>query len=206
MMGEKWLDWAKRIQSLAQAGIAFSKDVYDIERFEELREISLEIMAEYTDTEMEKLTELFANEIGYQTPKVDVRGVVFQDEKILMVRENYDQHWALPGGFCDIGYSPTENVVKEIKEESGYDVIPKRIIALLDSNKHPHPPQPYQYYKIFILCEIVGGSASIGVETNKIDFFRAEQLPPLSANRNTESQIKLLFEFLKDPFKETVVD
>ncbi|MEK3888287.1 NUDIX hydrolase [Bacillus sp. FSL K6-3431] len=203
---QKWLDWSKRIQSIAQAGIAFSKDVYDIERFEELREISLEIMMEHTDVEMNKLTELFANETGYQTPKVDVRGVVFQDEKILMVRENYDQHWALPGGFCDIGLSPSENVVKEIKEESGYDVVPTRIIALLDSYKHPHPPQAYHYYKIFILCEKIGGAANIGVETNDIDFFAEDQLPPLSENRNTESQIKLLFPFLKDPHKETILD
>ena len=196
----------KRIQAVSQAGIAFSKDVYDIERFEELREISLEIMAEHTDVEMGKLTQLFANETGYQTPKVDVRGVVFKDNRILMVRENYDQHWSLPGGFCDIGFSPSENIVKEIKEESGFDVVPTRIIALLDSNKHPHPPQPYHYYKIFILCELVGGAANIGIETNDIDFFQVDQLPALSANRNTESQIELMFQFLEDPHKETILD
>lgn len=205
-MSDKWLEWAKRIQSIAQAGIAFSKDEYDIERFQELREISVEIMAEYTEVEMEKITDLFANEEGYQTPKVDVRGVVFQDEKILLVRENFDNRWALPGGFCDVGLSPNENVVKEIQEESGYDVIPKRLIALLDTHKHPHPPQPYQYYKIFILCEITGGAANIGVETNEIGFFAENQLPPLSPNRNTESQLKLLFEFLRNPLKETIVD
>ena len=205
-METKWLEWAKRIQAVSQAGIAFSKDVYDIERFEELREISLEIMAEHTDVEMEKLTQLFANETGYQTPKVDVRGVVFKDNRILMVRENYDLHWSLPGGFCDIGYSPSENIVKEIKEESGFDVVPTRIIALLDSNKHPHPPQPYHYYKIFILCELVGGAANIGIETNDIDFFQVDQLPALSANRNTESQIEMMFQFLEDPHKETILD
>ncbi len=205
-METKWLEWAKRIQAVSQAGIAFSKDVYDIERFEELREISLEIMAEHTDVEMEKLTQLFTNETGYQTPKVDVRGVVFKDNRILMVRENYDQHWSLPGGFCDIGFSPSENIVKEIKEESGFDVVPTRIIALLDSNKHPHPPQPYHYYKIFILCELVGGAANIGIETNDIDFFQVDQLPALSANRNTESQIEMMFQFLEDPHKETILD
>lgn len=205
-METKWLEWAKRIQAVSQAGIAFSKDVYDIERFEELREISLEIMAEHTDVEMEKLTQLFTNETGYQTPKVDVRGVVFKDNRILMVRENYDHHWSLPGGFCDIGFSPSENIVKEIKEESGFDVVPTRIIALLDSNKHPHPPQPYHYYKIFILCELVGGAANIGIETNDIDFFQVDQLPALSANRNTQSQIEMMFQFLEDPHKETILD
>src|SRR5690606_18016819 len=121
-MSMKWLDWAKRIQALSQSGLAFSKDLYDIERYEELREISAEIMAEHTNLEINIINDLFTNETGYQTPKVDVRGVVFKNGKILMVKENIDNQWALPGGFCDVGMSPSENVVKEIKEESNYDV------------------------------------------------------------------------------------
>lgn len=140
-MSNQWLEWAKRIQALSQAGLTFSKDIYDIERYEELRKISVEIMSEYTELGMKRIKNLFANETGYQTPKVDVRGVVFKNEQILMVKESIDDKWALPGGFCDIGLSPTENVVKEIKEESGYDVIPVRLIALLDNNKHSHPPR-----------------------------------------------------------------
>ncbi|MBS4205785.1 NUDIX hydrolase [Lederbergia citrea] len=205
-MSHQWLDWAKRIQALSQAGLKFSKDVYDIERFEELRNISAEIMALHTGLEMEKVKNLFANETGYQTPKVDIRGAVFKDEKILMVRENYDDRWSLPGGFCDIGLSPTENIIKEIKEESGFDVNVKRLLALLDSNYHPHPPQPYHYYKLFIHCEIIGGEASIGVETNDVQFFSEQYLPKLSTNRNTESQIKMLFEFMRNPNKEPLLD
>lgn len=205
-MSNEWLEWAKRIQALSQAGLTFSKDIYDIERYEELRKISVEIMSKYTELEMKKIKHLFANETGYQTPKVDVRGVVFKNQQILMVKENNDNKWALPGGFCDIGLSPSENVVKEIKEESGYDVVPVRLIALLDKNKHPHPPDPYHYYKIFILCEIIGGEATIGIETNNIQFFSENNLPQLSTNRNTESQIKTLFEFLRNPEKETLFD
>ncbi|WNS77319.1 NUDIX hydrolase [Bacillus sp. DTU_2020_1000418_1_SI_GHA_SEK_038] len=205
-MSNQWLEWAKRIQAISQAGLSFSKDIYDIERYKELRKISLEIMSEYTELEMNKLRDLFANETGYQTPKVDVRGVVFKNNQILMVKENIDDKWALPGGFCDIGLSPSENVVKEIKEESGYDVIPIKLIALLDKNKHPHPPEPYHYYKIFILCEIIGGEATIGIETNNIQFFSQHNLPQLSTNRNTESQINTLFEFLRTPEKETLFD
>ena len=134
-MSHKWLEWAKRIQSLSQAGLTFSKDIYDIERYEELRSISAEIMEEHTDLEMEKVRNLFANETGYQTPKVDVRGAVFNDDKILMVKEKIDDRWSLPGGFCDVGLSPTENIVKEIKEESGYDVVHRKLIALLDTTK-----------------------------------------------------------------------
>ena len=205
-MSHQWLEWAKRIQSISQAGLTFSKDIYDIERYEELRKISVEIMSEYTELEMDKIKDLFANETGYQTPKVDVRGVVFKNQQILMVKENIDDKWALPGGFCDIGLSPSENVVKEIKEESGFDVIPVRLIALLDKDKHPHPPEPYHYYKIFILCEIIGGEATIGIETNNIQFFAEHNLPQLSTNRNTESQIKTLFEFLRNPETETLFD
>lgn len=205
-MSNQWLEWAKRIQALSQTGLTYSKDIYDTERYEELRKISVEIMSEYTELEMNKIKDLFTNETGYQTPKVDVRGVVFKNNQILMVKENSDDKWALPGGFCDIGLSPSENVVKEIKEESGYDVIPIRLIALMDKNKHPHPPDPYHYYKIFILCEIIGGKATIGIETNNIQFFSEQNLPQLSTNRNTESQIKTLFEFLRNPEKETLFD
>jgi ADP-ribose pyrophosphatase YjhB (NUDIX family) len=205
-MSDKWLEWAKRIQALSQSGLAFSKDIFDIERYEELRAISAEIIAEHTGLEIQKVKDLFTNEVGYQTPKVDVRGVVFKDDKILMVRENIDDRWALPGGFCDIGLSPSENIVKEIKEESGYDVIPTKLLALLDKDKHPHPPEAYHYYKIFMRCEIIGGDATTGIETNSIQFFSIDNLPSLSTNRNTESQIKTLFEFLENPKKETIFD
>lgn len=205
-MSLKWLDWAKRIQSLSQSGLTFSKDVFDLERFEELRKISVEIMEEHTGVEMQKITELFANEKGYQTPKMDVRGAVFQRGKILMVRENSDNKWSLPGGFCDIGLSPGENIAKEIQEESGYIVVPTKVLALLDMNKHPHPPQPFHYYKLFIQCEIVGGAAKTGVETKEVKFFPENGLPELSLNRNIESQLELLFEFEQNPTKETVFD
>lgn len=202
----KWLDWAKRIQALSQSGLAFSKDLYDIERYEELREISAEIMAEHTNLEINIINDLFTNETGYQTPKVDVRGVVFKNGKILMVKENIDNQWALPGGFCDVGMSPSENVVKEIKEESNYDVNPVKLIALLDKNKHPHPPEAYHYYKVFILCEIIGGEPATGLETSQVEFFSEHNLPPLSENRNTVTQLKMVFDFLRNPEKEAIFD
>ncbi|WP_430787625.1 NUDIX hydrolase [Virgibacillus flavescens] len=205
-MSHKWLEWAKRIQSLSQAGLAFSKDMYDRERYEELRSISAEIMEEHTDLEMEKVMNLFANETGYQTPKVDVRGAVFKDDKILMVKEKIDDRWSLPGGFCDVGLSPTENIVKEIKEESGYDVIHRKLIALLDTTKRNHPPLPYHYYKLFIHCDIVGGEATVGLETSGVTFFSENNLPRLSTGRNTEVQIAMLFDYLKKPDMETVID
>ncbi len=205
-MDNKWLHWAKRIQAISQSGIAFTKDEFDLERYEELRMISAEMLAEHVDLEVEQLHMLFANEEGYATPKVDVRGVVFQEGKILMVKEKIDDHWSLPGGFCDVGLSPTENIVKEIKEESGFDVKPTRLLAVMDKNKHPHPPEVYHYYKLFILCEIIGGQATKGIETQEIAFFEEHHLPPLSLNRNTQSQIKTMFEYDRNPNKKVIID
>ncbi|PYZ93362.1 ADP-ribose pyrophosphatase [Salipaludibacillus keqinensis] len=205
-MSYQWLDWAKRIQALSQSGLAFSKDKYDIERYKELRKISAEIIAEHTNLPMKKIPELFMNETGYQTPKVDVRGAVFKEDKILMVKEKHDDKWSLPGGFCDVGLSPSENIVKEIKEESGYRVDAKKLVALLDMEKHSQIPQPYHYYKIFIQCELVGGHAKSGIETKGVKFFSENKLPKLSTKRNTEAQIQMLFEFMRNPQKVCVFD
>ncbi|MCG8502912.1 MAG: NUDIX hydrolase [Firmicutes bacterium] len=205
-MRYEWLELAKKIQAIAQAGLAYSSNKYDIERYEELRDISVGVMGRFTETEMDKVKELFANEEGYQTPKVDVRGVVFKDHKILMVQEQIDGCWSLPGGWADIGLTPKEVVVKEVKEESGLDVKAARLLAVLDKKCHLHPPSPYHIYKIFILCEIIGGKPSAGMETSKVEFFDRDQLPELSAGRITAEQIKMLFEFLDTPHKEPVLD
>lgn len=198
-MEPKWLEWAKQIQAIAQAGLTYSKDVYDLERFQELRKLSAEILSEYTGTDMQTVTELFANETGYATPKVDVRGVVFREGKLLLVRENLDGCWSLPGGWADIGLSPAEVAVKEVREESGYEVKPVRLLAVCDKKFYPHPPSPYHVYKIFILCELVGGEALTGTETSEVGFFGENELPELSVERNTESQVRMMFEYARHP-------
>lgn len=190
----QWLEWAKQIQAISQAGLAYSKDMYDLERFEMLRGLSVEILSRYTEVETEKVKTLFAGETGYATPKVDVRGVVFQDDRILLVRERVDGAWALPGGWADIGLSPKEVAVKEVKEEAGLTVVPVRLLAVLDKKFHDHPPEAYHIYKIFILCERVGGQAEAGMETLEVGFFDRDELPPLSLERNTPKQIQRLFD------------
>lgn len=198
-MEPKWLTWAKQLQSIAQAGLTYSKDVYDLERFEEIRQLSVEIMAHYTDMDKTVIADLFANETGYATPKVDIRAVVFRENKILLVRENTDGGWSLPGGWGDIGLTPSEVAVKEAKEESGFDVKPVKLIAVLDKKCHPHPPSPYYTYKIFIQCDIIGGKAEEGIETSGVGFFPENELPPLSVARTTESQIQMAFNQLHNP-------
>lgn len=205
-MNVKWLDWAKQIQAIAQTGLAYSRDVYDLERFEALRQLSVDILEQYTDTDAERIRLTFASDTGYATPKVDIRGVVFQEERILLVREKIDGAWALPGGWADIGLSPSEVAVKEIREESGFETEPVRLLAVLDKKFHNHPPEPYHIYKMFIHCRIVGGQAIGGVETSEVGFFGLDELPELSAERNTAKQIGMMFEFLHNPDKAVLLD
>ncbi|AYV70626.1 NUDIX hydrolase [Bacillus sp. PK3-056] len=205
-MEPKWLQWAKQLQAIAQAGLTYSKDTFDLERFEDIRKISLEIMSEYTKVNETRIRDLFANETGYATPKVDIRAVVFQDNKILMVKEKTDNSWALPGGWGDIGLTPAEVAVKEVQEESGFKVKAVKLIAVMDKKCHPHPPSPYHVYKMFIQCEIVGGEAQEGVETSSVGFFAKEDLPPLSIPRNTESQILLAFKHMANPLEPVYFD
>jgi len=205
-MEQKWLTWAKEIQAIAQTGLTYAKDVYDIERYQVLRELSVDILANYTFESKERIRLSFAGEGGYATPKVDVRGVVFREDEILLVREKLDGNWALPGGWGDIGLSPSEVVVKEIKEESGFEAEAVRLLAVLDKKFHNHPPEPYHVYKFFILCRIVGGEAMEGVETSEVSFFAEDKLPELSTERNTEAQIRTMFEYLRNPEKVVILD
>ncbi|MCZ8513231.1 NUDIX hydrolase [Paenibacillus filicis] len=202
----QWLIWAKQIQSIAQIGLTYSRDVYDTERYEALRDISIDMLNRYTSVGKEKIRLSFGSEEGYATPKVDIRGVVFREGKILLVKEKIDGAWSLPGGWADIGLSPSEVVVKEIKEESGFDAKALKLLAVLDKKFHGHPPEPYHIYKLFILCTIVGGQALSGVETSEVRFFGEDELPPLSAERNTERQIRTMFEYLRNPDKPVILD
>ncbi|MFF2480250.1 NUDIX hydrolase [Paenibacillus sp. NPDC058071] len=195
----KWLEWAKQIQAISQSGLAYVKDPYDKERYEQLRALSVEMLSHYTTADTEQIRLAFASDRGYATPKVDVRAVVFQDDKLLFVKERSDGAWALPGGWADIGYTPAEVAVKEVKEESGYDTEALRLLAVFDKKRHDHPPDPFHVYKIFILCRLVGGQAQTSIETSEVGFFGEDQLPELSASRNTEAQIRLMFDYYKNP-------
>lgn len=205
-MQPKWLEWAKQIQAISQAGLEYSRDVYDLERFEMLRALSVEIMHEYTGIESKQLRHLFAGESGYATPKVDVRGVIFREDRILLVRERLDGAWSLPGGWADIGLSAKENVVKEIREETGYEASAGRLLAVLDKKFHEHPVSPFHVYKLFFRCEITGGQAAETMETSEVGFFAENELPPLSKERNTERQVREMFEYLRDPERPAWLD
>lgn len=205
-MNNKLLETAKQIQSLAQAGLAFSQNKYDIDRYQQLREISLKLMEQVIDIPIEKLTAIFSDEKGYQTPKVDVRGVVFRDDKILMVCETIDGLWSVPGGWADVGLTPFEVSKKEVFEEAGLVVEPVRMLAVLDKKSHKHPPDIFHIYKIFILCRETGGELIHGMETSQVGFFGMHELPLLSVTRITKEQIEMLFDFKNNPDKPAICD
>ncbi|WP_297629946.1 NUDIX hydrolase [uncultured Clostridium sp.] len=205
-MEEKWLTWVKELQSIAQAGITYSKDKFDIERFNRIRELSAEIMCSYTEVENKVIKDLFCNEEGYQTPKVDVRGVVFKEGKILLVKEKIDGKWALPGGWAEFNLSIKENVEKEILEEAGIVAKAKRILAVHDRKKHIDRPCPYGIYKFFVLCDEIEGGFVENIETEEMNYFLLEKLPELSEGRNTYEQIKRCFEIAKENILEAEFD
>ena len=193
MEEKRWLDWAIELQSLAQAGLTYGKDVYDRERYERIREISAEMIAHKSEIPVETVHGLFCNETGYQTPKLDTRAAIFQDDKILLVRENNGK-WSLPGGWVDVNVSVKENTIKEVKEEAGLDVTADRIIAVQDRNKHNLPRYAYGICKIFVLCSLIGGSFRENSETTASGYFTENNLPELAADKNTAEQIRMCFD------------
>jgi ADP-ribose pyrophosphatase YjhB (NUDIX family) len=201
-----WLEVAQKLQSLAQAGLTYTQNEYDIDRYEQLRALSVEIIAKYSETDETVLKSLLSAQSGYPTPKVDVRAVIFRDGKILMVKEKMDGHWSIPGGWADIGLSPFENAKKEVLEESGLEIIPVRLLAVHDKLKHKHPSDIFHAYKLFILCFEKGGNLAPGMETLDARFFSPDELPPLSIERNTQEQLELMFEYYRNPAKATICD
>ena len=190
---EKWLKWAIEIQSLSQIGLTYTKDVYDRERYERLREISAEMLAKKTELSIEKVKDLFCNETGYQTPKIDTRAVIFRDNKILLVHEN-NGTWSLPGGWCDVLESVKSNTEKEVREETGLNVRAVKIISIQDRNKHNKPVYAYGVCKIFVLCEVINGKFVENIETTEIRYFSLQDLPHnLAEEKTNKEQIEMCF-------------
>ena len=205
-MDTPWLAWVRRLQAIAQTGLTFSEDTYDRERYEQIRDIAAEIMADHTGMDAAAIVDLFRGQEGYATPKVDVRGAVFDDERLLLVRERIDGLWTLPGGWADVGDSPAEAVVREIWEESGYEARATRLVALYDRNKQGHPPMPFHAYKAFFVCDLLGGSAAVSHETTAVGFFARTEIPPLSTGRVTTHQIERMFAHHANPELPTEFD
>ncbi len=202
---EKWLQWAVELQSIAQAGLYYGKDKFDLERYERIREIAAEMISYKTEIPKDKVRDLFCNEIGYQTPKLDTRAAVFKGDRILLVRENSGR-WSLPGGWVDAGLSVKENAEKEVLEEAGLTVTAQRIIAVQDREKHNKPVYAYKVCKVFVLCAYVSGEFAPNIETTGSGYFAIDQLPELDGAKNTEEQVRMCFAARDAERWETVFD
>ena len=201
----QWLKWAMELQFIAQAGLTYSKDLFDISRFERIREISAEIMSHKTGFSAEHVKEVFCNETGFQTPKLDTRAAIFKDNKVLLVKER-SGGWSLPGGWVDVNESVRSNTIKEVKEESGYDAVPVKLIAVQDRKNHNQPLYAYGICKVFVLCEITGGDFETNIETVERGFFGLDELPELSTEKNTKKQIEMCFNAYNSNNWETLFD
>ena len=193
-----WLDVVQRLRRIADAGLAYSENPYDRERYAELVRLNAEIAAAALHESPEELHRLLRAERGYPTPKVDVRAVVPRDGKILLVKEASDGRWSLPGGWADVGETAAEVTAREVLEETGYEVAPKKLLALLDKSKHDHPKSLWWTYKVFFLCNLVRGSPRASHETTDVGFFGKDEIPPLSEERLTEAQLRRMFEHVED--------
>lgn len=204
-MDNIWINWITELQAIAQNGLTFVKDVYDKERYERLRELSAEMMAHITDEPIEKVRGLFCYERGYQTPKIDVRAAMVEDDKILLVRENSGK-WSIPGGWCDINLSVKENALKEAKEEAGLDIEVQRVVALQDRSKHNFPPQISSICKVFVLCKVLGGEFQPNSETSASGWFGMDELPEMDNGKTTAEQVALCIEASRAEHWETMID
>ena len=206
MTSPRWLAWAERIHSIAQAGLTYSENPFDLERYHMLHSLAAEIVAEHSAVEMPVVLKLLEGEQGYATPKLDARGVIFRDGKVLLVRELSDGGWTLPGGWVDVGEPPSRAVEREVFEESGYEVKAVRLLAVYDRSLHGHPPMMFSVYKLFFACELLGGAPVDLHETAGACFYGEDELPPLSIQRTSLDEIERMFALQRDPQHPTEFD
>lgn len=194
-MQDHHLEIARRLHALARTGLYFCADEYDRQRYEEIERLAVALLAGPAPDEQRQLSALWADDHGYITPKVEVRGATFDAQgRVLLVRERLDGLWTLPGGWADVNESPSQSVVKEIEQESGYVARAVKLTALYDRDRHGHGPSRFHSWKAFFLCEIDGGHARTSYETDAVEFFARDALPPMSIGRSTPQQVHRMYE------------
>ncbi len=194
-----WLIWAQKLDALAQVGLSFTQNPFDIDRYQKIREISAEIISSYSRIEAKEIRDLLDHQAGYATPKIDVRGVVFQDQKLLLVKELIDGGWTLPGGWVDVNEPLSRAVEREVWEESGFTVKARRLLAVYDRNQHGFPPYIFHILKIYVLCDLIEGSPAASIETGGADFFSEDAMPELSLARTTPEVIRRMYDLYRNP-------
>lgn len=201
----KWLEWAREIYSLSQVGLTYNTNEFDIQRYKRLQEIAAEILESESELAKETVLESFSMQAGYVTPKIDVRGAVVHENKILLIQERMDEKWAMPGGWADLGNAPASVAEREVWEESGFRVKAERVVAVIDANRI-QPMEFYHAYKIIFLCTLLDGEPRTSYETLAVDFFDLKDLPPLSIYRTNESMLREVFAHVDNPARPTLFD
>lgn len=200
------LELSRRLLALSQTGLHFCGEEYDRERYREVADIASQLLALQGNLDAAKLRETWFVEDGYSTPKIDVRGMIFREDRVLLVRERLDGKWTVPGGWADVNDTPRYAVEKEIEQESGYTARVRKLAAVHDRARRNHPPYLFHVWKLFFLCEITGGEPRTSYETTAVDFFALDALPQLSTGRVTAEQILRMYEHYRHPELPTDVD
>ncbi len=202
----RWLEWAREIQALAQTGYHYSENEYQRERYHRLTEIAAEIISEHSELPFDPLLSTFNRQIGYATPRVDVRGAVLTDGKLLLVRERQDGGWTMPGGWADVGDVPSQAVEREVWEEAGLRVKARKVIGVYDANR-VGPLEIFHAFKVVFLCELLGGQPRPSSETSEVAYFGPDEIPTLlSGERTKPRHISDAFNTLMNPDCPTVFD
>jgi ADP-ribose pyrophosphatase YjhB (NUDIX family) len=188
------LDLARRLLAISQTGLHFTEGEFDRERYHDVANIAAELIAGHSQLAPEQVLAAWQLEAGYATPKVDVRGACFREQRVLLVRERSDGYWTLPGGWADVHDSPSQAIEKEVLQESGFSARAIKLAAAYDRNRHAHPPYLFHVWKLFFLCDITGGSPRSSLETDGVDWFELDALPPLSTPRVTAAQIRRMYD------------
>jgi ADP-ribose pyrophosphatase YjhB (NUDIX family) len=206
----QWLMWAQQLQAIAQNGLTYAESPFDIERYQQVKQLAAEMIANLAETEPSLILDLFNQEAGYATPKIDARAAIFQGEKILLVKEDlFDAgRWTLPGGWVDVGEPPSQAIKREVFEETGYQTRVEKLVAVYDRNhpRHGHPPFIHHVYKLFFQCELLGGTPTPSHETGESRFFARDEIPDLSLTRVVASQVDRMFEYYYHPEWQTDFD
>jgi ADP-ribose pyrophosphatase YjhB (NUDIX family) len=200
-----WLGWAREIFSLSQSGLTYNSNPFDIERYKRLQEITAEMIESQSTISKESVLDSFSMQAGYITPKVDVRGAVVHNGKILLIQEKADGKWAMPGGWADLGNSPASVAEREVWEESGFRVKAEKVVAVIDANRI-EPMEFYHAYKIIFLCKLLDGQPRTSHETLAVDFFDLDHLPPLSFYRTNEEMLQEVFAHVENPNRPAAFD
>ncbi len=202
----KWLEWAQRLQALSQSGLAYTTNPFEIERYHSISDIAAEMSACGSDVPFSIIKNIYDQQSGYATPKIDVRGVVFWGNKVLLVKEASDGLWTLPGGWVDVDEPPSRAVEREVREESGYVVKAKKLLAVFDHRKHGHPAYIFHIFRMYFLCDWIGGEPAVSIETQGAEYFSENEIPDLSLARTTPEVLDALFQHLREPERPTDFD